>query len=119
MTAPRLADVNCTRYKFDPGDRIVVRTRGQVTRDQEKKIRASICKWAGCEVEVLIVNVLVMDLEVLKRGLDHGVVHRKDEGNGSGNGAEVSLRSHEGCSQDSRNGDACDGGSAGDRPQES
>lgn len=86
MTAPRLADVNCTRYKFDPGDRILVRTRGQADADQQKKIRASICKWAGCEVEVLIVNVLVMDLEVLKRGLDHGVTSRGDESDGSGNG---------------------------------
>lgn len=87
MTAPRLADVNCTRYKFDPGDRIIVRVQFQPTKDQAKNIRASICKWAGCEVEVLIVNVLVMDLEVLKRGLDHGGdAHRRNEENGSGNG---------------------------------
>jgi len=51
---PRIADVNCSRLHFDPGDRVLVRTTHRLEKESERKLRRSIQKWAGCEVEVLI-----------------------------------------------------------------
>jgi hypothetical protein len=65
--APRIADVQCSRLTFQPGDRILVRSHHRLDRDQERRLRSSIVKWAGCEVEVLIFCLLDMDIEVEKR----------------------------------------------------
>ena len=61
-----LADVQCSRLTFEPGDRIIVRTHQKLDRDQQRKLRRSIRRFAGCEVEVLIINLLEMDIEVIK-----------------------------------------------------
>lgn len=63
---PKIADVQCTRLKFEPGDRILVRTYVQLSREQIKKLRRSIEKWAGVAVEVLIINATEIDLEIIK-----------------------------------------------------
>ena len=65
---PRIADVKCSRLQFEPGDRILVRTYYNLDRDQTSKLRKSITKWAGCEVEVLIYNATEMDIQVEKPG---------------------------------------------------
>ncbi len=62
-----LADVQCSRLKFEPGDRIIVRVHHRIDRDQERKLRRTVEKWAGTDVEVLIVNTTQFDLEVIKR----------------------------------------------------
>jgi hypothetical protein len=59
---PQIADVQCTRLKFAPGDRILVRVHTKLDKHQIKSLRKSITKWAGCEVEVLIYNGLEMDI---------------------------------------------------------
>ncbi len=64
---PRIANINCTRIKFEPGDRILVRTVHKLDHEQQKKIRRSICRWAGVEVEVLIVCLAEMDVTIDKR----------------------------------------------------
>lgn len=61
-----IADVSCSRLRFEPGDRIIVRTNGQLDQSQQAHLRKSICKFAGCEVEVLIINILQMDISVEK-----------------------------------------------------
>ena len=61
---PRLADINCTRIQFQPGDRILVRTNFMPTSEQEKKLRTQLNKWAGVELEVLIYCGLAMDIKV-------------------------------------------------------
>jgi len=64
---PRIADVQCERLQFQPGDRILVRSHHRLSYDQEKKMRKSIQKWAGCEVEVLIICLLDMDIDIEKK----------------------------------------------------
>jgi hypothetical protein len=64
---PRLAEVSCSRLKFDPGDRLLVRTTFRLDATQEKNLRAQICKWAGCEVAIYIYCVLDMDIQVGKK----------------------------------------------------
>lgn len=64
---PQIADVRCSKIKFEPGDRILVRAHHRLTVDQVKRLRKSIQKWAGCEVEVLIYNGLDMEIEIEKR----------------------------------------------------
>jgi len=63
---PKIADVQCSRLVFQPGDRIIVRVQVNLDSDQYRKLRKSVQKWAGCEVEVLIINVMIMDLEIQK-----------------------------------------------------
>jgi len=61
---PGLVDVRCEKHKFLPGDRILVRSFHKLDKDQMKKIKRTITKWAGCEVEVLIYNGLDMEIAV-------------------------------------------------------
>jgi hypothetical protein len=51
---PGIADVQCRRLQFQPGDRVIVEVFEKIDEDYRKKLRKSIRKWAGCEVEVLI-----------------------------------------------------------------
>jgi len=61
---PRIADVQCSRLQFQPGDRVLVRVFGKLEKAAKKKLSKSIQKWAGCDVEVLIINNLEMELTV-------------------------------------------------------
>ena len=63
---PHVADVQCSRLTFQPGDRVIVRVRTKLDQHQQKRLRKSVQKFAGCEVEVLIVNELEMDFEIQK-----------------------------------------------------
>ena len=74
---PRIADVQCSRLKFEPGDRILVRTYVKLDNEQKKKLMKSIKKFAGCDVEIFIIPCLEFDIEVNKRtdvisGIDQG-----------------------------------------------
>lgn len=71
---PRIADVQCTRLKFEPGDRILVRTHHRMNSEQKKSICRGIQKWAGCEVEVLIVCLLDMDVEIDRKSIVLGAL---------------------------------------------
>lgn len=69
---PRIADVKCSRLKFEAGDRILVQSRHKLTYDEQKKLRRSIQKWAGCEVEVLIYCPLDYDITIEKGNIIRG-----------------------------------------------
>lgn len=64
MATPRLADVNCTRIAFNPGERILVRLRRPMDLEAKKKLRRSVERWAGGGVEVLIVDPAEMEVEI-------------------------------------------------------
>lgn len=64
---PRLADVQCCRLQFQPGDRVVVRIYQKLDQSQQRRLKKSVEKWAG-DVEVLIVDCTVFDVKVLKPG---------------------------------------------------
>jgi hypothetical protein len=68
---PKIADVQCSRIHFEPGDRVLVKVYHQLDKDQIIRLRKSIQKWAGVEVEVLIYNGTQMEIGVehLKRGI--------------------------------------------------
>ena len=61
---PRIADIQLTRVKFEPGDRLIVRLRQPLDREAKKKLRRTIGRWAGDHVEILIVDPVLFDLEV-------------------------------------------------------
>jgi len=65
---PKIADVQCSRYVPQPGDRILVRVFRKLSRDEGKKIRRSIEKWAGKDVEVLIYDATKLEVSVDKSG---------------------------------------------------
>ena len=64
---PRLADVQCTRLQFEPGDRILVKVNHRLDNNAQRRLRNTIQKWAGVEVEVLIICTLDMDISIEKR----------------------------------------------------
>jgi hypothetical protein len=63
---PKIADVQCQRLRFEPGDRIIVRVYSDLDRDQKRKLLKSVQKWAGSDVEVLLVDMRKYDIEVEK-----------------------------------------------------
>jgi hypothetical protein len=68
MTAvPRLADVHCTRIKFEPGERLLVQLRQPLDPEAKKKLRKTVERWAGDHVEVLIVDPAIMEVSVERR----------------------------------------------------
>jgi hypothetical protein len=62
----RIADVQCSRLKFEPGDRLLVHVNYPLTKNEERKLRRSIGRWAGEEVVILIVDRTKMTVEVDK-----------------------------------------------------
>lgn len=66
----KLAEVQCTPLRFEPGDRILVKVKQPLSRDQVINLRKSIEKWAGPDVEVYIVDVSLMELEIVRRAAE-------------------------------------------------
>lgn len=64
---PRIAEVSCSRIQFQPGDRVLVRVYHDLDEEEKSKLRRTITRWAGCDVEILIFNGLAMDVKVEKR----------------------------------------------------
>jgi len=60
---PKIANVQLTRVKFEPGDRVVVRVHQRLDRQQRRNLRRTVQKWAG-DVEVLLVDVRLFDVEI-------------------------------------------------------
>lgn len=52
----KLANVDCTPMRFQPGDRILVRIRVSLSSGQKNDIRRIVEKWAGNMVEVLVIG---------------------------------------------------------------
>ncbi len=76
MTNRRLADVQCSRIEFKPGDRVIAKVHHKLTRDDRKKLEKTIKAWAGKEVRVLIVDTTFMEIEIDRRseqGLSSGL----------------------------------------------
>jgi len=69
---PVLADVKCSAYKFDPGDRILVRVFQNLDEERMKRLRRTVQKWAGPDVEVLIYNSMRMEVSVEQSGKQIG-----------------------------------------------
>jgi len=65
---PKIANVQCSRLVFQPGDRIIVRVCTDLDRDQKAKLLRSVRIWAGTDVEVLLIDVRKFDIEIEKVG---------------------------------------------------
>ena len=68
----RIADVQCSRLQFQPGDKVVVRLRQRLERDAIKKLKKSVERWAGDHVEVIVVDTTVFDLDIQKTDQSEG-----------------------------------------------
>ncbi len=53
---PRLADVHCTRINFEPGSRLLVRSRQPLDSASRRRLHRTIQKWAGDHVNILIID---------------------------------------------------------------
>lgn len=63
---PRLAEVQCRRLKMEPGDRVIVKSLHRLDLEEQKKLRRSIQRWAGSDVEILIYCTQDLDVTVEK-----------------------------------------------------
>jgi hypothetical protein len=61
---PRIADVQCSRLVFQPGDRIIVKSPYRIDEEQKRHLRKSLRKFAGCDVEIFIYCTLDFELQV-------------------------------------------------------
>ena len=61
---PRIADIRASRIQFQPGDRVTVKTMHRLDENERRKLIRSIKKWAGVEVEVLLICLLDFDIEI-------------------------------------------------------
>ena len=61
---PRLAEVSCTKHRFLPGDRVIVNVFHHLTNDETKRLRRTVQKWCGKDVEVLVVDNTVAEVIV-------------------------------------------------------
>ena len=66
MVRMRLADVQCKRLVFRPGDRVLVRSHHRLDPQQRRQLQKAIQKWTGDQVEVLIIDLIDMDIEIQK-----------------------------------------------------
>lgn len=66
MTLPRVANVDFSRLKIDAGDRVIVRYRCDLSKEELRKLRDAVSKWAGEEVRVLLVDERKFDVDVEK-----------------------------------------------------
>lgn len=62
---PRLADVKCSRLQFQSGDKILVKLFQRFTKDEQKKIKKMVEKWAGDGIEILLVDTTQMEVTKL------------------------------------------------------
>ena len=69
MALPRVANVDFSRLKIEAGDRVIVRYRCDMTKEQLKRLRNTVSKWAGEEVRVLLIDERFMDIDVEKARL--------------------------------------------------
>ena len=67
MAFPRLADIQCKKLRFQAGDRLLVRTTHRLEPYEEKRLRQSIQKWAGVELEVMIYCMKDVQIDVEQR----------------------------------------------------
>lgn len=61
---PHIAEVTCTPMRFLPGDRVLVRVYTTLDRDQKNHLINTVKKWAGREVEVMVIDARMMEIEV-------------------------------------------------------
>ena len=53
---PLLSDIQSTKTKFQPGDRVIVRTASILNKDQVRKILKAVRKYTGEDVRAIIVD---------------------------------------------------------------
>lgn len=63
---PKIADVQLTRIRFEPGDRAIVRVHDDLDRDQKRRLLKAVQRCIGPDVEILLVDVRKFDIEVEK-----------------------------------------------------
>lgn len=56
----KLANVQCRTIRFQPGDRVLVEVYQALDKEQQEKLKKTVERWAGKDVEVLIVNRAAM-----------------------------------------------------------
>lgn len=67
MVVPRLGDIRPTKTSFVAGERVIARVNQILTADQKKKILQGINKYAGVELNSLIVDCTRVNLVRIRK----------------------------------------------------
>ncbi len=80
IAVPKIQDVQTSRVSFHPGDRLLVRTFTDLTRDQHRKLESAVSKFANEDVRILIVNCLTTTVILSRNGEDIFLASGSDRG---------------------------------------
>lgn len=64
MSVPKLAEIRCEKIQFNPGDRILVRVYEKLSNEQDCRLRKTIERWAGTDINILIVCEKEVDFQI-------------------------------------------------------
>lgn len=67
MVHPRIANIQCSKLRFEPGDCLLVRSFHRLDKHDKEKLRKSIQKWTGEGVRIFIICTLDLDISIEKR----------------------------------------------------
>lgn len=69
MPVPRIADVSCIPIRFRPGDRLLVKVNHMLDPGSKARLKKSIERWAGDQVEVLIIELPLLEIDIIQSPL--------------------------------------------------
>ena len=65
MPGQRLAEVNCSRIQFQPGERLLVRVWCDMSAAEQAKLKKTIMQWVDqSDVKILIIDARKVDLQI-------------------------------------------------------
>jgi len=65
MAVPRIANVQCSRLQFQPGDKVIVRVYQKLGKTDKARLMRTVQRWAE-PAEVLLVDTTLFDLDVVE-----------------------------------------------------
>ena len=78
--AIKIQNVQTSRISFHPGDRLLVRVFTDLTKDQNRKLKSAVSKFANEDVRILIVNCLTTTVILTRNGEDRFLASGSDRG---------------------------------------
>lgn len=67
---PTLADLPIVNRRYDPGDCLIVRVASNLTTEQVRRITRAVIAFAGTDVSVAVVNVMLVQVMLVNPGAE-------------------------------------------------
>jgi hypothetical protein len=63
---PEVANISVGRVPLQAGDKLLVKVHQDLTNTQRERLYRCVKKWAGTEVDILIIDSRTTDIEVVR-----------------------------------------------------